>query len=73
MPFAAVDLMAAKRAYSSRTPKKGNTRRKLRASGLEWFVVDQTLMPPEQAPRGHRKVRRPTVRRAQPGARLRKQ
>lgn len=56
MPFAPIDHMAGKRAYSIRVQKKGNTRRKTRAAGLEWFVVDQSLQTTERAPRGHRKA-----------------
>lgn len=66
--------MAGKRAYHLEVQKKGSSRRKLRASGLEWFVIDSLSSPnpgtpqpaspqpaspqPERLARGHRKKQR---------------
>ena len=49
--------MPGKRAYSIKVQKKGSSRRKRKASGLEWFVIDtaSATAPPQRAERGHRK------------------
>ena len=53
--------MAGKRAFSIKVQKKGSARRKLRAKGLEWYVID-TGPRLERVPRGHRKAPREILR-----------